>query len=30
MVGANGTFSNLHYPNPAQVPGLYDAATRGG
>jgi hypothetical protein len=30
MVGANGTFSNLHYPNQAQVPGLYDAATRGG
>ena len=30
MIGANGTFSNLHYPNPDQVPGLYDAATRGG
>lgn len=30
MVGANGTFTNLHYPNPAEVPGLYDAAARGG
>lgn len=30
MVGANGTFANLHYPNPAEVPGLYDAAARGG
>lgn len=30
MVGANGAFTNLHYPNPNQVPGLYDGATRGG
>jgi hypothetical protein len=30
MVGANGTFSNLHYPNQAQVPGLYDSSTQGG
>jgi hypothetical protein len=30
MVGANGTFSNLHYPNPSQVPGLYDSSSRGG
>jgi len=30
MVGANGTFNNLHYPDPSQVPGLYDAASRGG
>ncbi len=30
MVGANGAFSNLHYSNPSQVPGLYDGATRGG
>ena len=30
MVGASGTFTNLHYPNPNQVPGLYDAASRGG
>jgi hypothetical protein len=30
MVGANGTFSNLHYPNPTQVPGLYDSSSQGG
>ena len=30
MVGASGTFSNLHYPNPTEVPGLYDAASRAG
>jgi hypothetical protein len=30
MVGANGTFSNLHYPNPAEVAGLYDSSTQGG
>jgi hypothetical protein len=30
MVGASGTFSNLHYPNPEQVPGLFDAASRAG
>ncbi len=30
MVGASGTFSNLHYPNQAQVPGLYDSSTQGG
>jgi len=30
MVGASGTFSNLHYPNPAQVPGLYDSSSQGG
>lgn len=29
MIGANGTFTNLHYPNSAEVPGLFDAATRG-
>jgi hypothetical protein len=29
MIGASGTFTNLHYPNPAEVPGLYDAASRG-
>jgi hypothetical protein len=29
MVGASGTFTNLHYPDPAEVPGLYDAASRG-
>ena len=30
MVGVNGTFSYLHYPNPAQVPGLYDSGSQGG
>lgn len=30
MIGASGTFTNLHYPNPLEVPGLYDAASRGG
>jgi hypothetical protein len=30
MVGASGTFTNLHYPNPAEVPGLYDSSSRGG
>lgn len=30
MVGASGTFSNLHFLNPSQVNGLYDSAARGG
>jgi hypothetical protein len=30
MVGASGTFTNLHYSNPAEVPGLYDSGSRGG
>ena len=30
MVGAGGTFSNLHYPDQAQVPGLFDSSTQGG
>jgi len=30
MIGASGTFSNLHYPNPAQVPGLGDSSSRAG
>lgn len=30
MVGAGGTFSNLHFPNPNQVPGLFDSASRAG
>lgn len=30
MVGASGTFTNLHYPDPSQVPGLYDSASQGG
>jgi hypothetical protein len=30
MVGASGTFSNLHYLNPSQVPGLFDSSSQGG
>lgn len=30
MVGGGGTFTNLHYPNLAEVPGLYDSSSRGG
>jgi hypothetical protein len=30
MVGASGSFSNLHYPNPLQVPGLFDASSQSG
>ncbi len=30
MVGASGTFTNLHYSNASQVPGLYDSTSRGG
>jgi len=30
MVGASGTFSNLHYPNQSEVPGLFDSSTQGG
>jgi hypothetical protein len=30
MIGASGTFTNLHYPNPAEVPGLGDSSSRGG
>jgi len=30
MVGASGTFSNLHYPNQAQVPGLSDSSSQSG
>jgi hypothetical protein len=30
MIGASGTFTNLHYPNPAQVPGLFDSESQGG
>ena len=30
MIGASGTFSNLHYPNQTQVPGLSDSSTQGG
>ena len=30
MIGADGTFTNLHYPDPAEVPGLFDSASQGG
>jgi len=30
MVGASGTFSNLHYSNSAEVPGLFDSSSQGG
>jgi hypothetical protein len=30
MVGASGTFTNLHYPNQAEVPGLFDSESQGG
>lgn len=30
MIGGSGTFTNLHYPNPSQVPGLFDSSTQGG
>jgi hypothetical protein len=30
MIGASGTFSNLHYLDPAQVPGLFDSSSQGG
>jgi hypothetical protein len=30
MVGASGTFTNLHYPTQSQVPGLSDSSSRGG
>jgi len=30
LIGASGTFSNLHYPNASQVPGLSDQSSRGG
>lgn len=30
MVGANGTFSNLHYENQTQTPGLSDSSGQGG
>ena len=30
MIGASGTFTNLHYLDPAQVPGLYDSNSAGG
>jgi hypothetical protein len=30
MIGASGTFTNLHYSNPEQVPGLFDSSSQGG
>lgn len=30
MIGATGTFSNLHYLDQAQVPGLFDSSSQGG
>ena len=30
MVGAGGTFSNMYYPNTAQVPGLSDSSAQAG
>ncbi len=30
MVGASGTLTNLHYPHPEEVPGLYDSSSTGG
>lgn len=30
MVGASGNFTNLHYSNQAQVPGLSDSSSKGG
>jgi hypothetical protein len=30
LVGAGGTFTNLHYPDQAEVPGLFDASSQAG
>jgi hypothetical protein len=30
MVGGSATFTNLHYPTPSQVPGLFDSSSQGG
>lgn len=30
LVGASGSFSNLHYPDPSQVPGLFDSSAQSG
>ncbi len=30
MIGASGTFTNLHYPNSSEVPGLSDSSSQGG
>jgi hypothetical protein len=30
MIGATGTFTNLHYPDQAEVPGLFDSSSQAG
>jgi len=30
MIGASGTATTLHYPNPSEVTGLYDSSSHGG
>jgi hypothetical protein len=30
LIGAGGSFSNLHYPDQAEVPGLFDSEAQGG
>jgi hypothetical protein len=30
MIGAGGSFSNLHYPDQSEVPGLFDSESQGG
>jgi hypothetical protein len=30
MVGASGSFVNLHYPNSSEVPGLFDSSSQAG
>jgi hypothetical protein len=30
IIGASGAFSNLHYLDPAEVPGLVDSTSQGG
>jgi hypothetical protein len=30
MIGASGTFTNLHYPNQSEVLGLFDSESQGG
>ncbi len=30
MIGANGSFTNLHYPQQSEVSGLYDSSSKGG
>lgn len=29
MIGGSAMFTNLHFPNPIEVPGLYDSSSRG-